>query len=343
MPPEGPAPPLPELAGTAHWHLFDIDADAEKAALIRLDEPDYRQAGFLDQRILPAAPERRMTSLAELDEALSEGPATAADPAFIFHIGHCGSTLLSRAFDASAHTLPLREPLTLRRLPLLDAARRESLLKLVLRAHGRAFHPRQIPVIKATSICNGLIEPVLNHRPASRALLMYVDLDTYLAGMLGKHQPARDLRGHIEARLADWQSLPGAPVLDPGSLDEARLAALAWLTGMRHLATAGAATGGRVRLLHFETFLESPEQHLKSLAAWFGLDDDLPDLLEAWPAVSTGYSKKPDEPYSAFNRRRTLHRGRLERASDIQAGLRWAESMIDQTAGLSVCSPYLRP
>ena len=101
------------------WHLFDIDPASSQGAWLELSENVFRDASFLDQRVAGLATAQRR---AEIDPAYKE--ITAADsqpPHFIFHLGHCGSTLLSRALASTPAVLPLREPLTLRRLATLDS------------------------------------------------------------------------------------------------------------------------------------------------------------------------------------------------------------------------------
>lgn len=329
-----------DIATSAGWHLYDLDSAVGTATLVRLDETDYRQASFLDERVLGFARRRIEMPFETLAETLRGAPAAPA-PHYIFHLGHCGSTLLSRALDASHNTLPLREPLTLRRLASEPALTAAPGLTLALQAHRRGFRTGQTAIVKATSICNGLIGTLLRADPGSHAVLMYVDLETSLAGLLGKQRPARDLDGHLPARLRDWSQIPAAPPLDADRLDEARRAALAWLTGMRHLLEAAGHFGDRVRLVHFEAFLAAPESALAGLADWLGFGADMEALLAAWPDVATGYSKKPAEPYSAFNRRKTLRRGRSERADDIARGLRWAEELVRNVHALAPCAEYL--
>ena len=91
----------------------------------------------------------------ELVSALRDAPPTP-DPRFIFHIGHCGSTLLSRALDASLRTLPLREPLTLRRLAAQETERRAELLPwslalvtIVFMVHANLRYLDQMPALYA--------------------------------------------------------------------------------------------------------------------------------------------------------------------------------------------------
>ncbi len=336
------------FAASARWHLYDFNTQAGEATLVRLEESSYRQTAFLDQRLLPLAHAQEQLALLALRDGLRDAPPAPSLAACIFHLGHCGSTLLSRALAASPRVLPLREPLTLRQLSAaLHAAPAgqpppawPGLLDMVLTAHARVFQPGQRAMLKATSTCNNLIAPTLQARPHCPAILMYVRLEDYLAGMLGKLQAPADLHGLLHHRLADWQQLAGAPVLNADALDEPQLAALAWLTGMQHLDGAHQQFGDRTRLLDFEQFLAQPEHHLAELARFTGLEQESTTLLTAWPDIATSYSKKTDEPYSAFNRRKTLQRGRSLRAGDIRAGLAWASQQTAAVPALAVCEKY---
>jgi len=323
------------IRSSALWHFHDFDADEGTASLLQLTEAAYRQASFLDQRVEPQASARRNISMSDLENALAapgghEGMMPAAN--FIFHHGHCGSTLLSRALAAPERVLPLREPLTLRRLAA--DSNPEGLLRLTLAAHSRTFRPRQMAIVKATSTCNSLIQPILKTSTESRAILIFVPLESFLAGMLGKQSPALDLKGHAAQRHTDWKKIHGAPEITPEQLPEAYLAVLAWLTSMNLMLAAARELPERTRLLSFEDLLIQPESRLEENARFIGLDHECQMILDAWPDISTGYSKKPDEPYSAFNRRRTLQRGRLLRGDEIRSALAWARELVSDVTGL---------
>lgn len=351
------SPDQHDLARNAAWHLFDFDPESRIAKLLHLTEAGYRAASFLDERIAPPGGVIRDVPWGDFLTALGGNPRPPRSPHLIFHLGHCGSTLLSRALAVTPAVLPLREPLTLRRLaaaplpketpgqvPKLPA----NFLSLALAAHARVFEPGQRAMIKATSTCNALAIPILEARPNSRALLMYVPLETYLAGLLGKAQPAADLRGHAAARLADWNSMQGAPTIDikrtnEVGLGEAGLAVLAWLSGMRHLLAAARAFPKQCLLLEFESFLDDPESGLRRAVTFFGLEAQTEAIIAGWPEISLGYSKQPDEPYSAFNRRRTLARGRTQRGTEIEAGMKSARRLVTEVPDLNACARYLQP
>jgi hypothetical protein len=330
------------LYSNAAWLLYDFDLQTRRAVLLKLQENDYHEASFLDQRIEPRATGRHVIDLPDIGKKLLNLNSPTTNPHYIFHLGHCGSTLLSRALSASPNVFPIREPLTLRRLADGFESERKSLLETSLSAHARVFHPGQTPVIKATSTCNKLIHPILSMNESSRAILMYVSLETYLAGMLGKQSPPLDLRGHAKMRLAHWNEMDSAPPLDLSQLDTSQLAVLAWLTGMHQLVKANFQFPDQTLLLDFEQFLSNPETGLKQTVNFLGFTEESELILEAWPDISTGYSKKPDEPYSRFNRRKTLLRGLQNHADEIRQGMEDAENLINTVEELQACRPYLR-
>jgi hypothetical protein len=352
------APSIEEMLSDAAWHLYALEPALDPATQsgflasqwLHLSEAQFRQASFLDQRLLAAvteqnAPPSRTVPLAQLQGLIDHQPNQ--QPQFIFHIGHCGSTLISRALAAGPAILPLREPLGLRQLAASQPDQHnepwERSLQLVLAAHSRTFQPKQTSMIKATSTCNALIRPMLELAPHSKALLLYLPLESFLAGMLGKQVPALDLRGHANMRLAEWQRLTGRPLpLTQGEeFTEAQWAVLAWLTSMVRLVQAQELYSDRCLLLDFEKFLAAPASSLEHLIEFFSLNDSTTEILQAWPDISVGYSKQPEQPYSAFNRSKTLMRGRMQRGEEIQAGLDWAQEQIQPFPAFQACEGFL--
>ncbi len=345
-------PEVDVVQSSALWHFHDYDLEDNSFTLLKIDESLYRSASFLDQRVEPGSPAKLRYDLEQLESLFPDHGMTQQQSMFIFHIGHCGSTLLSRALASSPEVLPVREPLTLRHLAsnfrnseVTGAgpthSRCLSLLDITLRALTRNFHPDQTPVIKATSTCNNLILPILERRETARAILMFVTLESYLAGMLGKLTPALDLQGHALSRMSDWAGIKNSRPLKVGGMAENKLAVLAWLTSMRYLTEAEARLENQAALLDFEVFLQQTDAELARVAQYFAIGEETEKILTALPKVSSGYSKKPDFPYSAQNRHITLQRGRLIRGDEIRQGMQWAEELINETPALAACGDFL--
>jgi hypothetical protein len=108
---------LPEgLTKSNEWLVQAIDPRARLVRLVRLDRAAYREASFLDDRLLSQPFESRLCSL---DEMVAASARVTAPPAsWIFHIGHVGSTLVSRLLGELDGVLALREPRSLRDIAL---------------------------------------------------------------------------------------------------------------------------------------------------------------------------------------------------------------------------------
>ncbi len=131
-----------------------FDPQTDSVSLIRLTETEYAKASLLDGRIV--GPNTRVETLpfAEVQAAAANLPE-ASD--YIFHIGHVGSTLLSRLLGAHPAIFALREPAALRTLAQAqaeagwDKAKFEAHLSAFLKLWSRTFRPGQRTLLKATS------------------------------------------------------------------------------------------------------------------------------------------------------------------------------------------------
>ena len=102
----------PNFGQTPEWLAFELDPATDRVALLRMTEEAYREASFLDQRILGPASEIQRTDWSALAAAVPED--ARRDVQYIFHIGNVGSTLVSRLLGELDEVQALREPLLLR-------------------------------------------------------------------------------------------------------------------------------------------------------------------------------------------------------------------------------------
>lgn len=143
--------------------LFPIDLQpaTDTAALLQLSRVDYEKASFLDTRL-----DRRPVALppfAEL-EAAAHGLPVACD--YIFHIGHVGSTLLSRLLGTHPRVFSLREPLALRTFAQAHAdpapwtnAELARRMAVFLALYSRPWTADQRALVKATSLVGEIAGP----------------------------------------------------------------------------------------------------------------------------------------------------------------------------------------
>ncbi|MGA9574228.1 MAG: hypothetical protein WBS20_09810, partial [Lysobacterales bacterium] len=215
-------------------HTLDLIND--RLLLVELSDAEVSAASFLDQRILKKTSRATWVPWQSVAEIISRAPP-AAPAGFIFHVGHCGSTLLSRLLEFTDGTRCLREPLPLRTLAqdIADAGDGRSLLKrhdqvdrlgLLSKMWSRgADHT----VIKATSICTDLLLPIHASLAGTRSVFIYNRLETHIATLLAGQNAMTDLKGFAQLRLQRLQHKTGLDIhlnrLSPG-----QLAALSWLS-----------------------------------------------------------------------------------------------------------------
>jgi hypothetical protein len=310
--------------------LFPIDLHppSDAVALIPLSRVDYEKASFLDTRL-----DRRPAltpAFADLAQA-AEGLPVACD--YIFHVGHVGSTLLSRLLGTDPRVFSLREPLALRTLAQGDAwseAERDRRLAVFLALYSRTWLAPQRALIKATSLVSEVAAVLLGLAPGARALMMTVRPETYLATILGGPNSRAELAAAAPARLARLDRRLGRRTRLE-ELSEGELAAMSWACEMTALAAAEAAHPGRAAWIDFDAFLADPRAGLtRALTALHGQAP--PDAVErlAASAYFQRYSKQPEYPFGPEVRRDVLAAARQEFAGEIARGLAWLDMAAAQ-------------
>lgn len=329
--------------------LQDLDLVNQRALLVRISEADYRSASFLDHRVLKPNTLGGWFLISRLLRETAEFPLSQPLHA-IFHVSHCGSTLLSRLLAELQGSLPVREPLPLialslarRDLPLptarLDQADWDALFDMNLRALSRSYRPGQGVLLKTTSVCANLLPLFLERSPASRALTLHTDLETWLATML--RPDVRDNgRAYAPAWLTDFNALTdrGLRLTD---MTEAERFALNWLAGMLQFERARQAMPGRVLSLDFEEFLAGPAASLRRTAGFLGYGTARVDELCDGPLMKT-YAKAPKQAFDGAKRGRELAEARTQFGPEISEGLAFAEKLAGELPALAPLVTHFR-
>lgn len=324
--------------------LHQLDLVLQRALFVRLSQADLRAASFLDERLGLQGREGSWLPLKGIGELASRIADPAPVPAFIFHIGHCGSTLLSRLLDQDEGVLGLREPLPLRELA---AAQREldspvarlssdqwhRLFADTLAILGRRFSREQKVIIKATSSCNNLIRPLLAHDAGVRIVLMLMPLESYLATMVKAPGGGLDVLHGAPARLQFLHRALEGFSTRLHQLDAAETVAMSWVAELLRFQQlrADPAVAPRVKWLDFERMLEDPAAHLGAIRSHLGLGSaptDNATLLHS--GVMRAYAKSPSHAYTPEDRAHDLDLSRRKFSSEIDRGMRWAENLLLQ-------------
>jgi hypothetical protein len=316
------APGPEEIARDACWLAQALDPSAGVARLVAMDWQAYRMASFLDDRLMQQVVDAQLVPWPQVETAMAGD--LRHDARWIFHIGHVGSTLVSRLIGELDHVLAVREPRLLRDLALSPPEVRAHYLPPVPKLMSRTFGADEHACVKATSFVSEIAAELV---PAGeRALFMFATPCNYIASILAGENSLKEQRVLAPSRAQRLQRRVSA--LGPVQND-ADLAAIAWACEMTALQAAADAMPGRhVEWADFDRMLEQMPEELSRICAFFGFAAD----TEAIRAIAEGplmhrYSKALEYDYSAQLRRELIteataaHRPAIDRAlAMLEAG-----------------------
>jgi len=294
-------------------------------------EADFRAASFLDERILA---EGRAGSWVPFEEVADVSAHLAGESDYIFHIGHAGSTLVSRLLGASERVFALREPAILRTLArrldrATDRAHRGYPLEgphlgVTLKLLARVWRPGQRSLVKATSFVSDIAPAILAASPRAKALLMFVSPQVHIATRLAGPATRAELPAVSEQWLERLHRRLGGVYWRLERISEGERAALGWACEICALASAAHSFPGRVRWLEFEAFLADPAAGLAAVATFLHGDLQDGDVASMLAQGDLGrYSKAPQFNYDARTRSQTIESGLRDHADEIGRGIAW--------------------
>ena len=319
-------------------HMADLANDRVLIALV--SEADYRAASFLDQRLLTDRIGREWMAW----DALPDLGAAARFPHFIFHIGHVGSTLVSRLLAEVGDMLPLREPMLLRTLAQVAerVERPESVWSPALYRQrmaqtlgwlGRGFGPEQNAMVKASSVITAIADELT--RTDGRALFLHIPLPRYIETILAGEASMAETLAQAPARMARLAALlPDFPFA-LWQLPPATRIAMSWLCEMTTAQRTLPAADPRHLWVDFERVLADPSAALAAQCAHFGLSIDTAriDTALAGPVMHQ-YSKAPEHGYSPDLRRELQAQAAAEHAPAIAEAIAWVEALATRYTSL---------
>lgn len=320
---------LKDLMASPDHYLFAFEGG--QATVMPMDRAAYGRSIFLDRRISPAGRQTAQVDATQLATILDRGQSPIPETGWIFHVAHCGSTLLARALDVPGD-LVLREPIPLRQLAIeavggpRDEAWR-SRLRLALRMMGRRYAPDAPVVVKANVPVNFIVDDMMAERPTAPAVFLYYPLETYLLAILrSDNHRAWVMSVTTElARELDRREPSATPMASP-ALAAARL----WLAQIRIYADA-LARYPRAVSLDAATLFARPAEVLEAAARHFGVPvaAEAVATTVAGPLFST-YSKNPG---MAFDNAARLAREAEQRAllgEELAVATDWVRARLDE-------------
>ncbi len=330
-------PPLPpsSLGPGPELYPHRLDPVSGKAWLTRLSRAQFEAASFLDDRVLQPG---QMGEWASLDDLATAAAGLEENCHFIFHIGHVGSTLLSRLLGATGGLFSLREPTPLPVLAHLQSelGRPESLwtaeefecrTALFLKLWSRTFEPRQAALIKATSWGAALAASLLARPSRPLALFLAVEPEVYLAGVMASPGAWQDVSTTAQVSLRRLHERLGEAPWILHELSAGERVAMSWACEMTALGAARAAMPGSVMWLDFEGFLDMPEDGLTAALSHFrqSVDPTQVEELVCGPMMQR-YSKLPEHRFDRELRRRALAQARANHGEEIARGMAWLDA-----------------
>lgn len=308
-----------ELTLSPAW--LPLDAVGPGAMrLVRLDEAAYRTASFLDQRLLATNPPTATVAAATVAAAAAR---LAPGAHYLFHIGHVGSTLVSRLIGEFPGLFSVREPAVLR-----EAASQMEDLRDTLSLLARTWRPGQRAVVKATSFVSEVAGAILELDPDATAILMFTPAPAYLRCILGGPHSRTESRALAPARLARLRRRLGEDTFAADPQSEGQWIAMSWLCEMACLQQAAQRFPSRILWVDFDEFLAAPLPGLEKIVRALGATAR-PREIEG---VLTGplmrlYSKAPEHAYDAALRQDVLASAEREHPAEIRRGMAWLEAL----------------
>ncbi len=344
---------LPDLA------LQRFDMAGNQAVFTPIDEAGYRASSFLDSRAQRSSEQEAVVSLSGLLELLPRVIEPRRPVHFLFHIGHCGSTLVSRLLGDFDGLFCLREPPILMQLAqmqryrlssrtpptdALTAAQWRQLFDLAMTLLGRTWGSGSAACVKPMSHANNVMPELLDWHPKNHGVLLYVDLSTHLQSMLQEQRQLETERALAESRMGDYIRITSDRDLRLEQLGPGQRAALVWLVEMFEFQQIVSRDSAAARILPvcFDDFLDDPTRQLIDMARLFGATAS-PNAIEAVVGgpLMHRYSKAPEHGYDAQTRAAQLAHVATVHAAEIASGQRWAIEQLSRHAAFAGISDQL--
>jgi hypothetical protein len=310
------APTTEEIARDATWLAQALDPNAEVVRLVAMDRDSYRAASFLDDRLMTQAVDSQIIPWPDVETALEGDLRT--DARWIFHIGHVGSTLVSRLLGELDDVLAIREPRLLRDIAISPPEIRGRYIEAVPKLMSRTFAENETACVKATSFASEIAAQLVPS--GERALFMYARPRNYVASILAGENSVKELHALSDYRQ---QRLTSRAIEFPVPRTAADRAAIAWACEMTTLeAVATAIPDRKTGWVDFDSMLLNMPAELGRVASFmgFGATDEQLSAIIAGPLMRR-YSKDLGYEYSPSLREQLIQQELDLQGREIDAAL----------------------
>jgi len=334
-------PAVAEIFSTPDYLPHRVSIVEESTEFVRTDRAKLRAATFLDGRTDFSSGPSAGTSI---DALLAQTIDVSSPDRFIFHVGFCGSTLLSRLLDGEGRAVVLREPNCLVDLAAYQAAldhkdmrdgRRDAILLSLCALLRRRWAPTEAVVIKPSSWINNIAPLLCRISPGIRPLFLTMSRAAFIHAIFR----GGTARLNFAARAAVHLSSAGsenaklvASALASTTEPLRQLALLAVVTHeiqMRLFREAERVGGwGLPHRLTFEEIVTDPLKASIKAAAALELELDEGALEKRCSHWLGRHAKQPDASFSIGDEADADVRVMAEFGDHIDMALRWADREI---------------
>jgi len=237
-----------------HASLYCVDPKGRRALFVATPrEVDLHHAAFLYQAQHRHATRAWSLSYDDFIQAASDRGALRDNVVFLYSVGRCGSTLLSRAFHSFDEVLSLSEPDALTQLlgagddPEV-ATLLESAVRLLCKPGGRKRASHY--VIKLRAQGTKLVMPLHRLFPSSRAIFLYRNAVDVVASFVRAFHP-------LPATVHGYHE------------DPVRFLTRFWQSNLRHYLAAH-ERGIPIRAFRYEDLVREPRAAFREIVRWCG-------------------------------------------------------------------------
>jgi len=259
---------------------------------------------------------------------------------YIFHVAHCGSTLLSRALDIIDKNVVYREPGALRQLAVMAAendwgdappASWRNKFRLATALLSKSYIDKSPVVVKANVPVNFIIDRLMKLNPGAPGLLLYSTFENYLLSIL-KSTTHRAWSVSVLSSLAKAiERRTGVSEADQKQLTAPQVVACLWLAQISvYCEVAGKYEN--LKSVDSELFFSDPGPVLIKTFELFNHainEREIDSIVKG--NLFTHYSKDPRHEYS--NERRITERQVLKQSivKELEEGRDWVMAQMDKT------------
>lgn len=347
---DAPDPRIQGLFDSPEMLLRDISLEQKAARFLPMTELGYRASAGLDKRAVTQGLEGFALPVDDVLGLMHRAEQPVRPTDFLFHVGHCGSTLLSRLLGELPGHFVLRDPMPLTRVSqavqqieqdeAFDAETVDKMLAICVGLLGRTYAPEERALVKPAFLAFPTYRNLFRAHPDNRAVLLDLDLETFLASVL-RPKLMDTHRGFVdELYRTPWRNAFGEE-LDVAAMGPGEIAAVMWLMhqlSLQAVVDEAAAQDGaeRVLRLRFEDYLADPAGTITRISAALGFEQD-PQLVAELVAspLTERHAKDTEQAYSAAMREEALSSARETYADDIRAGQVFAYGRMRDLEGLA--------